>query len=592
MTGPTELRVAAAQFATTTDVEENLATCLAMIDAAAARGAQLIVLPEFCNHLSVYDSAEHCREVAVDLDGPFVTACAGRARRHGAHVVLTVTLRRPAGTTVTNLLLDPGGQVAAQADKQTLMGNERAHLTAGAHVAPVVGTPFGPVGMYSCMDGVTCEVPRALALGGARLLTNSLNSFARDEASLHVPVRAVENQVFVVAANKVGTLVPADRIEALGAALGVPPEALHGAGESQIVAPDGSVLVKAPAVGEHVVSAVIDLTDVDRLRAARPGPRRRPALYAPLAGPRTADPPAGSAETLLVAAATGPDGAARALRERHPNGQGRPGDDDTATPTGGAAPAVGRGNAVRELQEHHPNERPGGPDTATPTGGAAPREPQEPVRLSLLVLPELTEPPAVLPPGMTVVFSRREGHRHVGVVADASGILLEQPQLHDTPRLPWARGSGTELRTVDLPWGRLAVIIGDDIRLPEVARLAAVQGVNVLATCHRPEAPADVDPMLLERAAENRLCIVAASPGGPIAGCVLIDPPADSLWSPDRSQPFDGTINRPTPRRIEPGAEYVIGTIHPHRAARREVSRLTDLVAGRSRAAAARLAES
>ena len=484
-----ELTVAAAQFSTSSDVEENLATCLEMIDAAAATGAQLIVLPEFCNHLSVYDSAEHCRDVAVDLDGPFVARCAGRARAHATHVVLTVTVRRPGGVTVTNLLLDPRGRVAAQADKQTLMGNERAHLRPGPNVVPVGETPFGRIGMYSCMDGVTCEVPRALAVQGARLLTNSLNSFALDEAALHVPARAAENQVFVVAANKVGPLVPADRLDEFGAVLGVPSVALDGAGESQIVAPDGSVLAKAPRRGHHVVSATIDLAEVDRARAAHPPPARRPGLYAPLAGASNLSPPARSAETLLAGAA--------------------------ATP-GGVAEALGSG-------------------------------------ASLLVLPELCEPPAAIPQGMTLVHTRRDGSRHLGLVADSSGVLLEQPQLHTTSRLPWAIGDGNGLRTLDLPWGRLAVLIGDDVRLPEVARLAALGGVNVLAVCHRPTNPADVELGLAERAAENRLCIVAAAPAGPVGGCALIDPPADSLWSSERTQPFDGTINMPTLRLIGSG---------------------------------------
>ena len=53
----TTLTVAAAQFATGTDVSQNLATTLRMIGEAADRGADLVVLPEFCNHLSIYDSA-------------------------------------------------------------------------------------------------------------------------------------------------------------------------------------------------------------------------------------------------------------------------------------------------------------------------------------------------------------------------------------------------------------------------------------------------------------------------------------------------------------------------------------------------------
>lgn len=537
--------VAAAQFATTADVAENLAVCLEMIDEAADSGAEFIVLPEFCNHLSVYDDADHCRRVAVDLDGPFVSACAARARARAAHVVLTVTVRWPGGVTVTNLLLDPAGRVAAEADKQTLMGNERAFLRPGPRIAPVAATPFGTIGMYSCMDGVTCEVPRALAVQGAVVLANSLNSFALDEAALHVPVRAAENQVFAVAANKVGPLVPAERIDDFAAALGVDAVALHGAGESQIVAPDGTVVAKAPRSGRAVVSATIDLAEVARVRAARPLPTRRPDLYAALAEPGAEAPPPGTAETLAVAAVTGPAGAAAAL----------------------------------------------GSTEDAPTAAAKPGGPASEPRPLLVVMPELTEPPARIPEGVTVVFTRRDGDRHVGMAVGASGVVVEQPQLHQTPRLPWARPGGDRLITADLPWGRMAVVVGDDIRLPEVARLAAVQGAAVLAVCHRPASPAEVDLMLAERAAENRVCIVAAAPAGPVAGCVLIDPPADSLWSPSRSQPFDGAINMPDLRRIEPGADILTGVVHPARARNREISRQTNLVDGRSLAASAHLAE-
>lgn len=526
----TNVIVAAVQFATSGDVEENLAVCLEMIDEAADAGAEFIVLPELCNHLSVYDDADHCRRVAVALDGGFVAACARRARARAAHVVLTVTVPRPGAVTITNLLLDPAGRVAAQADKQTLMGNERAFLRPGPHVAPVAETPWGTVGMYSCMDGVTCEVPRALAVRGAVLLTNSLNSFALDEAALHVPVRAVENQAFVVAANKVGPLVPAERIDDFAAALGVAAAALHGAGESQIVAPDGTVVAKAPRSGRAVVSAAIDLADVARVRAARPMPARRPELYAALAEPGAEAPPAATAEALTVAAVTGPAGAAEAL------------------------------------------------------------EPPEP-RLRLVVMPELAEPPARIPEGVTVVFTHRDGDRHIGVAADASGIVLEQPQLHETPRLGWARPGGDRLLMADLPWGRMAVAVGDDIRLPEVARLAAVHGAAVLAVCHQPTSDADVDLALAERSAENRVCVVAAAPAGPVAGCALIDPPADSLWSPSRAHPFDGAINLPDLQRIEPGQDCLIGVVHPARARNREISRQTNLVDGRSLAAAALLTE-
>lgn len=89
------------------------------------------------------------------------------------------------------------------------------------------------------MDGVIFETPRGLALRGAQVLGNSLNSFALDEASLHVPVRAAENRVFVVAANKVGPLVPEGLLEAVAARIKEAPRFLHGAGERPDRRPEG-----------------------------------------------------------------------------------------------------------------------------------------------------------------------------------------------------------------------------------------------------------------------------------------------------------------------------------------------------------------
>ena len=202
-------RVAALQIASGTDVDENLATCLRAIDAGHTRGAQVMVLPEFSNHISWYDDAEHAWRVAVDLEGEFLAAIAARAKLYGVHLVINVSLRRAEGAiTVTSLMYGPEGRLLAQADKQTLMGHENTWFRRATDVSPVVDTEHGKVAMFPCRDGVTFETPRCLALRGAQLFCDSLNSFALDEESLHVPARAPENRVFLVAANKVGPLIP------------------------------------------------------------------------------------------------------------------------------------------------------------------------------------------------------------------------------------------------------------------------------------------------------------------------------------------------------------------------------------------------
>ena len=520
------VRVAAVQFATGTDLDENLETCLRMLDSAAAEGVELVVMPEFCNHISVYADQDHCRSVAVSLDGPWLGALTRRSAEHRVYTSLTVTVPRDGDrVTATNVVVDPQGRVAATADKQMLMGNERAHLSAGTEVSPLADTAFGPVGLYSCMDGVTFEVPRTFAVRGARLLLNSLNSFALDEARLHIPVRAVENGVFVVAANKVGPLLPADQVPQFSQALGVPPEALNGAGESQVVAPDGAVLAMAPRAGEAVVVADLDLSKVesDRLRG------RRPEVYGPLAQSRTARPDSSREPEVVVG----------------------------CVPGGRSSPEL-----VHKAID----------------AGA-----------SLVVLPELTPPPPNIPSGVLVVTTALRDDQHLGQVWSAEGVVHEQAQVHHCDRHAVATRLGTEVGLYPTPFGDLAVIVGDDHRYPEVFRLASIAGAHLVAVCWGPEHPWECDLALMERAAENRISVAACGPPGPLASTMLLDPPADSLWNPNRSSPYDGTINTPIIQRIDPDTELLFGTLHPGRAVNREVSKDTDLVGGRPWRAAAAL---
>ena len=541
------LKVAAVQFATGSDLEENLATCLRMLDTAVAQGADLVVLPEFCNHISVYDDAAHCRAVAVALDGPWMRAFAQRVAEHGIYAAMAVTVPQADDrVTVTGVLFDPNGNVAATADKQMLMGNERAFLSSGSGANPVTDTVFGPVGLYSCMDGVTFEIPRTLAVRGARLLMNNLNSFARDEAALHIPVRAAENGVFVVAANKVGPLLPPDRVDAFSEALGVPPETLNGAGESQIVGPDGKVLAIGPVAGEAVVIAEVDLSDVDPGRLSG----RRPEVYAPLAQAHTAQPASGLASGL----------ASEVVVACVPGARQNPELIDEAFDSG----------------------------------------------VSLVILPELTRAPATIPEGVLVVTTAlredqtshiqhghiQHGHiQHRGQVWSAQGLVHEQPQIHRSDRYPKVTDLGSDVDLYRTPFGGLAVLVADDHRYPEAVRLAAVAGAHIVVVCWQPEHLWEWDLALVERAAENRVSLAACGPAGSAGAAIMLDPPADSLWNPQRSSAYDGTINTPTTIRAELGDGLLIATLHPGRALDREVSKDTDLVGGRPWQASAVLSQ-
>lgn len=552
------VRIAAVQFATGTLLDENLATCLRMIDQAAQVTPQLIVLPEFCNHASWYSDPDYCYAVAVDLDGDFLKAIGGKAAQHRCYIMVNCTIRRAnAQVTDTNILFDPSGAIIATSDKQVLMGNENNFITPAFQTGPILELPIGRIGMYSCMDGVIFETPRGLALRGAQILCNSLNSFADDEASLHVPVRAAENKVFVVAANKVGPLVPPDLLEAIAQRIHIRPEQLHGAGESQIVAPNGETLAKAPRTGEAVIYADINPNLADDKR--RPDgtdifAARRPALYRPIAQK--------PAERLYC-----PGASSVSVAVYQPHTSGMDAVEEVASLI--AEQSNWRLLVLPELfhlEDSFVNE---------------------PARAALASQQMLQTLQLSLQPGSYIVVSTvqqiNDGYAHMGVLLGAEGICFTQNQLHRSKRHDiWQSVLGDALYTYDLPFGRVALVIGDDSIYPEVFRLAAIQNAEMVLVPGSLGEAWEAQIGLLERAAENRLGIAFASRARPYGGSMIITIDEDfTLWTEWKNRPFDGNINYPIVHRLQGIAGLLVAELHPSRAANRLVSQKTDVVDGR-----------
>ena len=529
-----KIRVSAIQFAVTSDVEDNLAIVLRMIDQAAQDKPDIIVTPEFINHILWFDDTEHCWNVSVELDGDFLKAIGAKAKEHNCYVKVNVTLRREhPKVTGTNILFDPNGEQVAVTDKQILMGNENNFLTPATEPAEIVETPFGNLGMYCCMDGVIPEPARALAVRGAHILLNSLNSFAHDEASLHIPVRSGENKVFVVAANKIGGLVPPQMAQAVAEKLKIPADAIAGAGESQILAPDGTILAKAPKLGEAAVYADIEVDDAqNKLRPDGTDimASRRPSLYAPIAdspSPRGLSAGAESVEAAVIQPAS--------------------------------SSVEGIGQAASD-------------------------------GVQLIVLPELfckTEADvesiqnALKESDCVVATSIATEDSHDGILISKDGVILRQPQLHACGRHPWATELGDALQVIDLPWGRLAMVVGGDAIYPEAFRLAVLQDVDVVAAPTKILEKWEVETGLLERAVENRMNVVVASEPSKAGTSMILALDKDfTLWT-QWEKDFDGNINYPLITRAPNEAGLTRATIYPALATNRTISQKTDLVENR-----------
>jgi predicted amidohydrolase len=520
------VRAAVAQFHVGSDLDVNLGSCLRALDTASKKKPHVVVLPEFANHLSWYDDKDHCRRVSIDHKSSFLAAIAQKARDIGAYVVVNVTLNRGSGvTTGTSLLYSPEGILIGENDKQVLIGHENDFLAKATSAGPVMDTQIGRVGLYACMDGVINETPRGLALRGADILLNSLNSFARDEGSLHIPVRAAENKVFVLAANKVGPLVPEEMVGPISAATGIPEHFLDGAGESQIVAPDGTVLAIAPLSGEAVVFSEFDPTiarDKRRPDGTDIFAARRPELYMPIGLDPVRQPlPPFRGPAQVEAALIHSQNADEALRL--------------------ATKAFDQGAKIVAL---------------APVAG---------LHTSALAKVCRTDAYACLQEADGCV-----------VLVDNSGIVLKQAPIHTTARFGQGRSDG--FATIETQYGRIALVAGDDGLFPEAFRLLAMTGAEIAIAPVTPLEQWELRTGLLERSAENRVNLLAPA-AGPEMGFATGLQEEFTILTEWKTRPFDGLLSQPIFTRAQ--APMTSVTLYPANAANKVVSRNTDLLAGR-----------
>jgi predicted amidohydrolase len=247
-------------------------------DEAAARGAKLIVFPETSNAEWFFENPKAAAEVAATRDGWFVRELCDKARQHGAYIAAGLTeldgdTQRLYNSTI---IVGPDGSVASLYRKHFLIGYDKRWATPGDSGFPVVATPLGNLAAFICSDARIPEVARCPALDGAQVLVNTSNWGGADQYTAHVPARAAENRVWVVAANKSGRNQPGK----------------VNVGHSIIVAPGGGIVAQGSNDGPEIIYAEIDpdaaldktWTDVDLFAA------RRPRYYAMLSTP-TAETP-------------------------------------------------------------------------------------------------------------------------------------------------------------------------------------------------------------------------------------------------------------------------------------------------------------
>jgi predicted amidohydrolase len=163
---PGTLRVAAAQATSVAgDLAANVATACSLVADAAAQGARVVVLPEL--FLTGYAPEAWRHEDALALDDDRLAPLADLAAGRGVTVVASGAVRRALdATTLSAVVVDPGGEVSAPYDKQHLCGeDEQGFFTAGDHGATLVVDGW-ELALGICYDGSFPEHARAAADDG------------------------------------------------------------------------------------------------------------------------------------------------------------------------------------------------------------------------------------------------------------------------------------------------------------------------------------------------------------------------------------------------------------------------------------------
>jgi 5-aminopentanamidase len=228
------------------DVEANRAVIERVVREA---GAHLLVLPELA--VSGYDFPD--AEAAAALAEPFETGPTSvllrdLAGRHRMTIVAGYAERAGENLYNSSMLVTPDGGMHNYR-KIHLFSREKLIFTPGDAPPPVIETPVGRVGMMICFDWFYPETARLLAVSGAQIIAHPSN-LVLPYCQQAMYARSVENHVFSITANRIGTEEQAGRT-------------LTFTGASQVLNPEGRVLVNAPEAEEFLGLTEIDPAEAD-----------------------------------------------------------------------------------------------------------------------------------------------------------------------------------------------------------------------------------------------------------------------------------------------------------------------------------------
>jgi len=271
-----KIHIGLVQMRCTPRPEENVANAMDLVREAAAKGAQIICLPELFRSQYFCQAEDHDNfKLAEEIPGPTSKAMGQLAAELGVVIVASLFEKRAAGVYHnTAVILDSDGSHLGKYRKMHIPDDplfyEKFYFAPGDLGFRSWPTRHGKIGVCVCWDQWYPEAARLTALAGAEILfyptaigwhPSEKAKFGKAQHDSWETIQrshAIANGCFVAAVNRVGHEAPAGG------------EGLEFWGQSFLCDPSGQMIIKGSIDREEVLIAEVDLDALDLQRTHWP----------------------------------------------------------------------------------------------------------------------------------------------------------------------------------------------------------------------------------------------------------------------------------------------------------------------------------
>ncbi len=235
------------------------------LEVMGAEKPSILVLPEMWTTAYTLPTLEHC---ADSEKGETIEFLKKLALKHHVHIIggsiATIEKKNIFNRAV---VVNKNGELIYQYDKIHLvpMLNEHVYLQGGKKSTEVFELDGVKFGLIICYDLRFPELVRSLALEGTQMLfiLAEWPEARKEHWTILQRARAIENQLFVVSANRAGTY---DGVEFCG--------------RSQVISPWGDTLAEGSSDSEDTIIYDVLVEEVKKVRKSVPVFESRvPSLY-------------------------------------------------------------------------------------------------------------------------------------------------------------------------------------------------------------------------------------------------------------------------------------------------------------------------